>query len=324
MRNASARKPVTPRTRNVPEDHRVLGLGLDADAVGALRRSGGRWPSTTPIEEQQPGDVADEGVGLVDRRRGGTWRPRGSWWSISRTVVTREQDQEAEVDQRVHDARRPGRAAGSACRRRPGSRASRAWRCSCRGGAAVVGPAPLPVAHPAGEQHGAEDEQHRDHRVEDGLHEDGMLPNTSRSIGESSCHWVIVARMPDPTVTRARAIPIATTRTWAHAASGQSAVVCAHARNLSAPRQRRELGRRGGRDRPGGRPTTDASRWTPLRRRRRRRSAGTWRSGPMSPDPAAAAGGGRWPRRTARREPPRPAEDGRRPPEPLSPGGART
>ena len=35
MRNASAKKPVTPMHEERAEDHRVLGLGLDADAVRA-------------------------------------------------------------------------------------------------------------------------------------------------------------------------------------------------------------------------------------------------------------------------------------------------
>ena len=45
MRNISATKPVTPMSEERAEDHRVLGLGLDADAVRAAGRSGARSPT---------------------------------------------------------------------------------------------------------------------------------------------------------------------------------------------------------------------------------------------------------------------------------------
>jgi hypothetical protein len=38
-----------------------------------------------------------------------------------------------------------------------------------------------------------------------------MLPKTSRSTGESSCHWFRVAATPDATTTIARATPTPTT-----------------------------------------------------------------------------------------------------------------
>ena len=42
------------------EDHRVLGLGLDADAVRAAGRSGGRSPTAMPTRKTTPSEVADD------------------------------------------------------------------------------------------------------------------------------------------------------------------------------------------------------------------------------------------------------------------------
>ena len=64
MRNASVVKPVTAITRNVTQDHEVLGLGLDADAVGPLPVAAGERPQQAG-EEDEAEQVADERVRLV-------------------------------------------------------------------------------------------------------------------------------------------------------------------------------------------------------------------------------------------------------------------
>ncbi len=54
MRNPSAMKPVIADDEERDEDDSVLGLGLDADAVRALRRSGGRIAHTMPTRKITP------------------------------------------------------------------------------------------------------------------------------------------------------------------------------------------------------------------------------------------------------------------------------
>ena len=101
----SVANPVRPITRNVPRITSVLGLGLDADAVRALDVATPQRPDDPHHEDHA------EDVGRA-RRTPGTRAPcrnfaeSGSWWSISRTTVATKSDEEAEVDHRVHDARR--------------------------------------------------------------------------------------------------------------------------------------------------------------------------------------------------------------------------
>ena len=65
MRQASAPKPVTRDGEERAEDEGVLGLGLDADAVRALHVAADDRPHHAD-EEREAGDVADDGVALVD------------------------------------------------------------------------------------------------------------------------------------------------------------------------------------------------------------------------------------------------------------------
>ena len=82
------------------EDHGVLRAGLDADAVGTGDVAAGDRPHQ-PADEHQPGEVGDEGVCLV--------RPAvEELEALGELVVDLqhrgdgEQDEEPEVDQRVH------------------------------------------------------------------------------------------------------------------------------------------------------------------------------------------------------------------------------
>ena len=110
------------------EDHRVLGLGLDADAVRALEVAAADRPHDADGEDDA-GEVGGERVALVDAAV-------EELQVVGQLVVELEHDgrdeqpQEAEVDERVHQARRRDRAGASASTRRPGSRAMR--RCRLR------------------------------------------------------------------------------------------------------------------------------------------------------------------------------------------------
>ena len=172
----------------------MLGLGLDADAVGPLDVPAEDRPHDAD-EEQRAGHVAHQRVAVVDV----AVQELGALGELVVDLEHRrdgEQDDEVEVDQRVHDAGR-GVAqqrlhvdAGAEVLEPPGDVLLR------RG--PVVGLAPLPVLDPLGEQHGA--------RTRSGsagpcrttaFHADGMLPKTSRWTAESSCHCRAVAAMPD-------------------------------------------------------------------------------------------------------------------------------
>jgi hypothetical protein len=72
--------------RQRAEDDGVLGLGLDADAVGALHVAAHDRPHHAD-EEDEAGGVADERVRLVDAAVE-ELEVSGSWWLISRVVVT--------------------------------------------------------------------------------------------------------------------------------------------------------------------------------------------------------------------------------------------
>ena len=69
------------------EDDRVLGLGLDADAVGPLDVAADDRPHHAD-EEQRRRRRRRRASSPGRRRRGGTSALSGSWWLISSTVVT--------------------------------------------------------------------------------------------------------------------------------------------------------------------------------------------------------------------------------------------
>ena len=163
MRHASVRKPVTPMHEEHAEDQRVLGLGLDADAVRPLDVAADDRPDDADEErERRRRRRRTSSPGTT--RRAGTSRSSGSWWLISSDRGDGEQDQEAEVDQRVHDA--GGRVAQQRLHVDAGAEVLEAPLDVLGGGGPVVGRAPLPVLHPLGEQHRAVDDEHRDDRVE--------------------------------------------------------------------------------------------------------------------------------------------------------------
>ena len=121
---------------------------------------------TMPARKTRPASVAHEDVGLV----GGAVEELGV---VGQLVVDlqhggdRDQDQEAEVDQRVHDAGHGVPQQGLHVD--AGAEVAHAPLDVPGGGRPVVGGAPLPVPHPEGEEHGAVDQQGRDHRVEGDL-----------------------------------------------------------------------------------------------------------------------------------------------------------
>ena len=96
MRNASVRKPVTPMHEERAEDHRVLGLGLDADAVRALHVAAHDRPHDAD-EEHQPARsaaerVAPRSVAVQELQRAGELVVELEHHGHD------EQDEEAEVD----------------------------------------------------------------------------------------------------------------------------------------------------------------------------------------------------------------------------------
>ena len=162
MRNASAAKPLRPSTEEHAEDHRVLGLGLDADAVGALDVAADDRPADAD-DEHEAGGVADERVGAVDVAV-------EELHPLRQLVVDlehggdREQDQEREVDQRVHEP--GGGVAQQGLHVDAGAEVAEAPLRRLRVRVPPVGGAPLPVLDAVGEQHAAVDEDDGEHRVE--------------------------------------------------------------------------------------------------------------------------------------------------------------
>ena len=169
-RRAGSRRTTTPRTPGRPsqgdaphlgaeagdgdgeeraEDEGVLGLGLDADAVGPLHVAADDRPQHAD-EEHEPGAVADGRVALVHVAVQELGRLRQLVVDLEHRGDG-EQDQEREVDEAVHD---PG---GGIAQQRlhvdAGPEVLEAAADVLGGGRAVVGRAPLPVAHPLAEQH---------------------------------------------------------------------------------------------------------------------------------------------------------------------------
>ena len=137
------------------EDDRVLGLGLDPDAVRALDVAPGDRPDDAD-GEHDAGEVGRERVALVHAAV-------EELQVVGQLVVDLEHDggdeepQEPEVDERVHDA--GGGVAQQRLHPDAGPEVAHAAVEVALGGAAVVGRAALVVADPQADQPRA-DEQH--------------------------------------------------------------------------------------------------------------------------------------------------------------------
>ena len=152
-----------------PADDRVLWPGLDADAVGPP-------PRRAVAAQDRPRHAHHEhrARGVAHRRVGPVHVAVQELGSVGKLVVDLqggghpEKDQEAEVDERVHH---PGaRLAQQGAHIDTGPEVGHAVFGVVRGGATVVGPAPLPVLGPVGEQDRPADQQNGNDRVEGGLH----------------------------------------------------------------------------------------------------------------------------------------------------------
>ena len=126
------------------EDERVFGLGLDADAVRALDVPPPERPED-PDHEDHAEHVGGGGVALVDA-------PVEELRRVRQLVVDleddgrHEEDEETEVDHRMHDARR--RVAQQGLHPHAGAEAFEPPLYVRPGRAAVVGLAPLVVLDP--------------------------------------------------------------------------------------------------------------------------------------------------------------------------------
>ena len=155
-------------------DDRVLGPGLDADAVGPPRRraEAAHDGPHHPDHEHRPGGVAHRGVGPVDVSVQ-EFEPVGELMVDLQGGGHAQQNQEAEVDEGVHH---PGaRLSQQGAHVDAGSEVGHAVLGVVHRGAAVVGPAPLPVLDPVGEQDGPVHQQHGDDRVEGDLQRRGNV-----------------------------------------------------------------------------------------------------------------------------------------------------
>ncbi len=165
MRKASAREAGDRQRQQDAEDDGVLGLRLDADAVGALDVAAHDGPAHAD-RQRQTGSITHERVALVDAAV-------QELEVFGQLVVDLEhrgdgqQDQEAEVDERVHDA--GGGVAQQRLHVDAGAEVGQAALHVLRRGGPVVGLAPLPVARAVREQHGAVEQRDRHHDVEDDL-----------------------------------------------------------------------------------------------------------------------------------------------------------
>ena len=144
------------------EDHEVLGLGLDADAVRALRVAPHERPRDAG-EEHEAEEVGGERVRLVGAAVQELQR-------VGQLVVDLEQHrrdeqhQEAEVDHRVHDAGR--RVPEQRAHPDAAAEVAHAPVDVAAVGAAVVGLAPLVVADPQRREPGGDEQPGRHHHVE--------------------------------------------------------------------------------------------------------------------------------------------------------------
>ena len=120
-----------------PEDERVLGLGLDADAVRPLHVAAQDRPHDA-ADEHEAGGVTDERVGLV-RAALEELEVLGHLVVDLEHRRDAEQHEEAEVDHRVHDA--GGRVAQQRAHVDAGAEVGEAPLGVLRRGAAASGPA---------------------------------------------------------------------------------------------------------------------------------------------------------------------------------------
>ena len=126
MRHASVPNPVTASTNSVPRPQQVVALGLDADAVRPLDVAPDERPRHAD-QQTEAGHVADQRVALVGRAV-------QELRALGQQVVDLEdggdgqQDEEAEVDQRVHEP--GGRIAQQGLHVHAGADSRRAVACA--------------------------------------------------------------------------------------------------------------------------------------------------------------------------------------------------
>ena len=168
----------------------MLGLGLDADAVRPLHVAAERSPTPCRRRTRAPAASPTKAYAWYVRPCRNL-RSSGSWWSISSTVVTREQHEEPEVDHRVHQP--GGRVAQQRVHVDAGAEVGEAalgvlasW---CAGSAPACPRSQFFIR--SAKRNAPHDEHHRDDRVERQLQRAGMLTNTSRWIALSLCQSVI-------------------------------------------------------------------------------------------------------------------------------------
>ena len=150
------KKPVTPMIEERAEDHRVFGLGLDADAVRALDVAAHDRPADAD-EEHDAGEVGAERVGLVGVAVQELQRARELVVELEHHG-RHEQPDEPEVDAGVHDP--GGGVAQQRLHPHAGAEVVEAALRVLAGGAAVVGAAALVVADPQ-RREPRDDQQHR-------------------------------------------------------------------------------------------------------------------------------------------------------------------
>ena len=127
---------------------------------------------TTPDHKHRPGGVAHRGVGPVNVAVQ-ELEPVGELMVDLQGGGHSQQHQEAEVDERVHH---PGCGLPQqGAHVDAGSEVGHAVLGVVHRRAAVVGPAPLPVLHPVGEQDRPVHQQHGDDRVEGDLQRGGNV-----------------------------------------------------------------------------------------------------------------------------------------------------
>ena len=152
------------------EDPRVFGLGLDADPIRPLHVATHDRPQDA-TDEYDAGGVADERVGLV-RAAVEELEVLGELVVDLEHGRDPEQDQEPEVDHRVHHA--GGRIAQQRAHVHAGAEIGEATLGVLRGCAACRGrTAAFPVLHPIGEAERTPGQHHRDQRVEHHLQRTG-------------------------------------------------------------------------------------------------------------------------------------------------------
>ena len=218
------------------EDDRVLGLGLDADAVRPFEVAPGDRPDDAD-GEHDAGEVGRERVALVHAAV-------EELEVVGELVVELEHDggdeepQEAEVDERVHEA--GGRVAQQRLHPHAGPEVLHAPVEVALGGAAVVGRAPLVVLDPLADQPRADEQHDRGGHVERPVHGVGdAAERLARDRASVSAHSVIRGAMPEASVPSATSTPTTSTR-WCGFGSGRRFT----ARKVTAHHARGDLSER--------------------------------------------------------------------------------